>query len=125
MFAMRSWPLPKCSMNTIDRTRLQHMRDAAREAIAFASGRTRADLDGDRLLQLALTRLIEIIGEAASQVSGDVRQRHPDIPWPRIVGMRNRLISAYFDVNLDIVWDTITLELPLLVAQIETLLGES
>jgi uncharacterized protein with HEPN domain len=100
------------------------MLDAAREAQAHATGKTRDDLDGDRLLQLGLTRLIEIVGEAAGQVSDETRRQAPAIPWPKIVGMRNRLVHAYFAINLDILWDTITLELPTLIGQLETLLAE-
>ena len=100
------------------------MLDAAREAQAYTAGKARDEFDRDRLLQLGLTRLIEIIGEAAGQVSDEARQRQPTIPWSKIVGMRNRLVHAYFAVNLDILWDTVTLELPVLISQLETLLAE-
>ena len=66
-----------------DRVRLQHMLDATRHAIAFTQGRQRKDLDTDLQLTLALTRLVEIVGEAAKNVSDDERQRHPDVPWVR------------------------------------------
>ncbi|HUU94485.1 MAG TPA: HepT-like ribonuclease domain-containing protein [Phycisphaerae bacterium] len=111
-------------MNAADRIRIQHMRDAAREAITFVEGRQRADLDRDRVLALALVRCIEIIGEAAAQVTGETRVSCPQIPWPSIVGMRNRLIHAYFDVDLDRVWDTLTTDLPPLIGALETLLSE-
>ena len=104
-------------MKANDDIRLRHMRDAAKEALAFAAGKQRADLDADRQLLLALTRCIEIIGEAASNITEDTISRHPAIPWPQIKGMRNRLIHAYFDVDPDVVWDTVVHNLkPLLVA---------
>lgn len=92
------------------------MLDAAREAIAFATGRSRADLDRDRMLGLAVVKDVEIVGEAASRVSAETRAAHPEIPWAQIVGMRNRLTHAYFDVDLQVVWDTVTGDLPQLVS---------
>ena len=70
------------------------MLGAAQEAVAFAAGKSRADLDGDRVLSLALVKCIEIVGEAASAVSQEVRDQHPEIPWRSIVAMRNRLIHG-------------------------------
>lgn len=69
-------------------------------------GRTRDDLDLDRQLVLALVKSIEIVGEAASRVTESSRQDLPQIPWDQIIGMRNRLVHAYFDINLDILWTT-------------------
>jgi uncharacterized protein with HEPN domain len=68
---------------------LRHMLDHAREAAGLVQGRTRADLDGDRLLQLGLSRLVEIIGEAASRVPAEVQERHPGLPWREAIGARN------------------------------------
>ena len=95
------------------------MRDAAREALGFAAGRTRADLDEDRMLVLALVKAIEIIGEAASQIGQPTRERLPTIPWPAIVTMRHRLVHAYFDINLDTVWNTVIEDLPTLLTELE------
>ena len=67
----------------------------------MASGRTRGELDTDRQLNLSLVRLLEIVGEAASRVPAEIRVRHPDIPWPEIVGLRNRLIHGYDSVDFD------------------------
>ena len=106
-------------MRSDDIIRLQHMLDAAREAIGFARGKTRSDLDRDRMLTLALVKDIEIIGEASTKVSGEARTEHPGIPWLDIAGMRNRLIHAYFDINLDILWQTVTEDLPALVKELE------
>ena len=81
-------------MRKDDAIRLQHMLDAAREAVAFARGRTRGDLENDRQLVLALVKDVEIVGEAATQETKATRQNLPEIPWERIVGMRNRLVHA-------------------------------
>ena len=106
-------------MFTDDPTRLGHILDAAREAVAFTQGRTRQDLDADRQLNLALVRLLEVIGEAARGISADFRQRHPQLPWKKMIGMRDRLAHGYFDINLDVVWQTVTVDLPSLIAQLQ------
>ncbi len=110
-------------MHKADSIRLRHMRDAARDALSFISGKSRADLDTSRMLALSLVKSVEIIGEAASRVSPSCQSAHAGIPWTEIVGMRNRLIHAYFDINLDIVWRTITEELPPLVMELEKALS--
>jgi uncharacterized protein with HEPN domain len=98
------------------------MLDAARKAIAFVKGRARNDLDKDEMLTLSLVKCIEIIGEAASKVSDRCQKECADIPWADIIGMRNRLIHAYFDINLNIVWQTVTDELPPLVRELQEIL---
>jgi len=105
-----------------DRVRLQHMLDASFEAQDMIAGRCREDLSTDRQLSLALQRLIEIIGEAAKKVTAETRARTAEIKWPAIAGMRDRLIHAYFDVNLDLLWDTLTDDLPPLTSELESLL---
>lgn len=105
-----------------DRVSLAQMLDHAREAVEMAAGRTRGDLDSDRMLMLALTRLVEIVGEAARRVSDKTRSNHPEIPWSQIVGMRDRLTHGYDVVDLDLLWDTIELDLPPLVAQLRQVL---
>jgi uncharacterized protein with HEPN domain len=100
------------------------MLEAAREAIFFAKGHSRGDLDENRMLFHSLIRNMEIIGEAASQVSKELRDTRSGLPWVDVIGMRNRLIHAYFDVDPDIIWDTVTQDLPLLVAALEDLIGQ-
>ena len=106
-------------MNDSDRVRVQHMLDAAREALSFIEGRTSEDLRRDRMLLLALIKEIEIIGEAASRISAEYQKTLPGVPWPLVVGMRNRLIHAYADVNLAVVWSALTIDLPELVRELE------
>lgn len=104
-------------------TRLHHMLDAARKATQFAQGRTRADLETNEVLALALVRLLEVVGEAANAVTEDIRKRAPQIPWKEIAGTRNRLAHGYFDVDLDIVWEIVTHDLPPLIAALEQLVS--
>jgi uncharacterized protein with HEPN domain len=102
-----------------DATRLRHMLDYWREAVQHAQGRSRADLDADRLFELAMTHLLEVIGEAAARVSQATRDRYPQIPWSAIAGMRNRLIHGYDSVDFDILWDVVQRDLPGLIAELE------
>lgn len=111
-------------MRKDDANRLRHMRDAAREALEFARGRVRSDLDPDRMLVLALIKDIEIIGEAANQVSEETRTQFPKIPWADIIGMRHRLVHAYFDINLEVLWQTVQQDLPPLLAALKEGLEE-
>lgn len=105
-----------------DRVRLQHMLDAARRAVQLMDGRTRADLDREDVLFLALTRLVEIIGEAAKAVSPATRERHPEIPWKAIAGTRDHLIHGYFNVDFDRLWSIASKDLPKLIPQLQALL---
>ena len=102
-----------------DIVRLRHMLDAAQEAVSFVQGKKRGDLDTDRKLVLSLVRLVEIIGEAATQITKEFQGAHPELPWPLIVGMRNRLIHAYFDIDLDRIWDTVKDDLPSLISELK------
>ena len=110
-------------MRPEDQVRIKHMVEAAADAASFIAGRARADLDNDRMLLFALIRCIEIIGEAARQVTDETRNLGADIPWSAIAGMRNRLIHAYFDVDAELVWKTVTVELPGLTARLRMLQG--
>jgi uncharacterized protein with HEPN domain len=109
-------------MQESDRIRLQHMLDAAREAMAFAQGKSRADLETDRMLALSLVKTVEIIGEAARRVSHGVRAAAPEIPWDDIISLRNRLIHAYYNVDLDVLWETLSEDLQPLIAALERVL---
>ncbi len=103
--------------------RLGHMLDASREAIALARGKSRQDLAQDRVLELALTRLVEIVGEAASRVPREEQARYPGIPWADVVGMRNRLVHGYMEIDGDALWSTIAEDLPALASLLESALG--
>lgn len=99
-----------------DLVRLQHLRDAAQKAITFSAGKTRGSLDDDELLRLALTKLVEIVGEAAKQITDETRREHPTVPWTAAARMRDRLVHHYFDIDLDVLWATIENDLPNLLA---------
>jgi len=105
-------------MRTEDQIRLKHMMDAADSAFQFLDGRQRHDLDTDKMLLFAVVRAIEIIGEAAGRVSMETREAIPEIPWSAIISMRNRLIHGYFDIDTEVVWKTVTEELPILLRQL-------
>jgi uncharacterized protein with HEPN domain len=102
---------------------LRHMLDHAKEAVLLAEGKTRANLDTDRLLNLALVRLLEIVGEAAGRVPEAARALHPEIPWPQIVSLRNRLIHGYDSVDFNILWQIITSDLAPLIAALEAIIA--
>jgi uncharacterized protein with HEPN domain len=104
-----------------DKTRLQHILDAGQKIQNFAAEHTRESFEKDEMLQLALVRLIEIIGEAASKISQEFRDEHTTIAWQAIIGMRNRLVHAYFAIDYDIVWNTISIAIPELVKQIKAI----
>jgi uncharacterized protein with HEPN domain len=106
-------------MRKDDAVRLFHMLEAAQEAVLFAENKTRADLNIDRKLVLALVKDIEIIGEAAANVTAERRRELMQIPWNKIVGMRNRLIHAYFEIDLDVLWKTITEDILPLISALE------
>jgi uncharacterized protein with HEPN domain len=106
-----------------DSLRLQHMLDHAREAVTLVQGKTPTDLSNTRLLQLGLVRLVEIIGEAAARVSADTHAKWDSIPWDDVVGMRNKLIHGYDQVDLNILWDTVSDDLPELILKLERVLS--
>jgi uncharacterized protein with HEPN domain len=94
------------------------MLDHAAEAVQLAHGKSRSDLDADRLLNLSLVRLLEIVGEAAARLSPATRDRYPQVPWPDIIGLRNRLIHGYDIVDFDILWQIVHDDLERLTSQL-------
>jgi uncharacterized protein with HEPN domain len=102
---------------------LRHMLDHAREAAALVQNTTRVDLHANRVLSLALVRLLEIVGEAATRVSEELRARHPQIAWRQIISLRNRLIHGYDAVDLDILWQILHEDVPPLITNLERLVS--
>ena len=94
---------------------------SARDAAEFAAGLTFPQFERSRLHQNAILKAIEIIGEAAARISEETKQAHPRIPWLEIIGMRNRLVHAYFEVDLKRVWKTAQQDIPRLIDLIEPL----
>ena len=102
-----------------DRISLDDMLSHCREAVELLGDSSREELGRNRVIQLALTRLVEIVGEAANRVSQAARQKNPEIAWPQIIGMRNRLIHGYDVIDFDLLWDTVTDDLPPLIAALK------
>ena len=102
--------------------RFHHMLDYAREAVQMAGERTSAEIEKNRQLGLALIHLVELIGEAASQVPRDLQTKYPQIPWLKIISTRNRLIHGYDYVDYDILFDTIKNDLQPLVEALANIL---
>jgi uncharacterized protein with HEPN domain len=105
-----------------DLIRVTHMLQAGRKALSFVVGKERSDLDNDDMLAFALIKALEIIGEAAVNMSEKFRKSHPEIPWAKISGMRHRLVHAYFEVNFDILWLAMEDDLPPLVNILEKII---
>ncbi len=101
------------------------MRNHAEEAVTLLGKASLVDLAEDRVMELALRKLVEIIGEAATRVSEETQRHQSTIPWPQIVGMRNRLVHGYDDISLDRLWDTIKDELPPLIEQLDSIIHEN
>lgn len=104
---------------TDDAERLAHMLDYARIAQTVSQGRTREHLDTDTLFSLGVVRALEVVGEAASRVSPEGRARLPGIPWPKIVGLRNRIVHGYDQLDRDVIWGIISHDLRPLIAELE------
>jgi uncharacterized protein with HEPN domain len=107
-----------------DDIRLRHMLDTAKQAIAFMAGRSKLSLDADAMLLLAVVKAVEIVGEAAAKITKERQADIPQIPWSQIISMRNRLTHAYFDIDTDVVWQTIVEDLPELIRELETVIDE-
>lgn len=105
--------------------RLRDMLDHSREAVEMTRGRAREDLDSNRMLNLALVRLLEVIGEAAATIPAEFRSRYPQVPWSDIVGVRNRLIHRYREVDFDVLWGIVTADLPPLIHALEKIVSAS
>lgn len=107
-----------------DRITLTQIIEHTKEAIEYTRNVTIDDLSQNRLLELALIRLLEIIGEAAKRLSQDTRNLYPEIPWSEVIGLRNRLIHGYDRVDRSILWNTIQHDLPVLLQVLDANPGE-
>lgn len=107
-----------------DLVRLYHMLDCAKAIIKFTENKNRQDLDSERFFSSAIIREFEVLGEAATAISKETRSRFPQIAWKPIIGMRNQLIHAYFDIDHDIIWKTIHTALPDLILNLEHVIDE-
>src|SRR5580658_5894086 len=119
---MRSFGQRSPNLRAEDRARLRHIADALTSVGDFIEGRRREELDQNQMLVFALVHALQIVGEAATKVTAETRDRYPEIPWPTIIGMRHRLVHAYFDINLDILWTTAVEAAPAMLAQVKRVL---
>ncbi|MEF8866257.1 MAG: DUF86 domain-containing protein [Salinibacter sp.] len=111
-------------MSRRDRQYLQDILDAMEAAESFVENVSFEELEDDQRTQFALQRAFEIIGEATKQLSEEVRDQYPSIPWRDIAGMRDKLIHEYFAVNLEIVWKTVHKDFPRVRPKIQQILVE-
>jgi len=111
-------------VNERDDLSFGHMLDNARRAIAIAADADRARFEDEEMLRLALTHLVQIVGESARKVSPEGRAAHPEIPWQQIVGMRTILVHNYDDVHEPKGWETVVEDLPPQVTALEAFLVE-
>ncbi len=115
-------------MNNRDNIRLDHMLKCCTNIAIFVKGKRKTQFSHDLLLNSAVRHQLEILGEAANSVTVKTQNKLPNIPWKQIIGLRNRLIHEYFDVDYDIIWLTIKEGLPPLIIEIKNYLklnGES
>jgi uncharacterized protein with HEPN domain len=112
-------------MSPRDLVYVGHMLDMATKAVSKTSNLARESFDADENLRLAVTHLIQIIGEAAGRVSREFADRHPEVPWADITGMRHKVVHDYLGVDEDIVWQVVKIDLPKLLAALEPLVAPS
>jgi len=105
------------------RVRLRHMIDYAEEALELIHGLTRSEFESDRKVPLALSQCMLVVGEAASQINEPIRYRFREIPWHKIIGMRNHIVHAYSVVDNDVIWETATTELAPLIEKLERIIN--
>lgn len=108
-----------------DLTRLRHMLDYAQEAVAFVQNTSFSDFIADRKLHLAVTHLIELVGEAANHISSETQNQYPQIPWPQVIGMRHRLIHGYDFLDYGILWQTVQDDFPSLIQTLKEIAPSS
>jgi uncharacterized protein with HEPN domain len=106
-----------------DPVRLEHIIEAAQAALRYVHGVARDDLERDDMRARAIVQAVGVIGEAASRLTPELRARYPDVPWGTMIGMRNRLVHGYFEINYLLVWDTVNDDLPGLIDRMEEIVA--
>ncbi|MET0397400.1 MAG: DUF86 domain-containing protein [Longimicrobiaceae bacterium] len=110
-------------MKIPDRDWLADILIAARKVQRFVAGVSRTEFEADDMRESAVARQLEIVGEAAKNVSAEFRAAHPEVPWKAMAGIRDILIHAYRTVDRDVVWSAVTTSVPALIASVEPLIG--
>ena len=100
---------------------LLHMLESAQKALAFVQGKSRTEYERDEVLRFALLHLIQTVGEAARNISDEFQHQHPEIAWKPIMGIRHRIVHNYADIDEEVIWKTVTDDLPALVKVLEQL----
>jgi uncharacterized protein with HEPN domain len=111
-------------MKRDDRVYLNHMLDAITQVETYLNSATKQQFIEENMLHDAVIRQLEIVGEASRNISEEIQEKYNLVPWGQIIAMRNRIVHAYFDVNLEIAWDIYTHDLPELKLQIQKILNE-
>ena len=111
-------------MKKDDSVYLRHISDAIKIIEEYVHGLSNDQFLSYRMAKDAVVREIEIIGEAANNISDEYQQSHPEVPWGKMIGIRNKIIHEYFSVNFSIVWDTVQDDLPILKESVKKLLQE-
>ena len=106
-----------------DRVHLLRMRDAAQYAQQFAAGREIEELNSDIQFRMALVKAVELVGESARRTSDELRAQHPQVPWKKMIGMRNVLVHNYWAIEQDEFWDAVQNHIPPLIAELERLIN--
>jgi uncharacterized protein with HEPN domain len=106
-----------------DRERLLDLREAI-ERIEKYTAAGRSALERDELIQTWVIYHLQIIGEATRSLSPELRARYSEIPWPKIIGMRNILAHRYFGIDVDMVWSAVEHDLPQLKSDVDRILHD-
>src|SRR5437773_1098036 len=105
------------------RTRLEHILQAARKAVSYTINHSRTDLDEDEPLAITIIHFCALSGEAAKKIDRNFQRAHPEVPWIDLADLRNKLFHEYYAVDLDVVWQTATSDLPQVIIEVEKLLS--
>lgn len=105
-----------------DDTYLLNILNSARTISEYTKGKVRDEFSKDSLLQDAVLRRLEIIGEASNRISAETQARYPHLPWLAMKGTRNRVIHEYDSVEIEIIWDIVEMDIPSLIAELEKIL---
>ncbi len=106
-----------------DNGRMEHILEQLQNVESFLSGKTLSDLQADKILQYAVIKSIEIIGEAAYMLSSDFRTNHSEVDWDGIIRMRHVLVHGYYQISVPLVWSIIEDDLPLFKEQVKKILA--
>lgn len=112
-------------MNKLDIIYIYHIRDSINKIYEYTESISEEVFKSKSIYQDSVIRQIEIIGEAASKLSNSFKEKHPDIPWKNIIGMRNKLIHDYFGIDINAVWKTVTSDIPVLKKEIKLIIDNS